>query len=286
MFHNKRADRRHSMSKHLQKLLEIMHFLRTSPDGCAWTKEQTHQSLIPSLIEESYETVETIDNGKVDDDLRDELGDILLQVAFHAQLAQERKAFTFDDVAKAIVDKLERRYPTILGNEPNTLKTPQEIDRRWQEVKAEERRKKGIDPAKLSLLDGISSALPALIRTQKFKERVTKVGWQWPNVDALLGKVDEELDELKAEVQAENPDKKKITAELGDVLLTLVDCAHWHGIDAEEALRTTVSRVEARFRHMEQALKDKGLAVMEATPEERRALWNEAKALERQKKAS
>src|SRR4051812_19321957 len=112
------------MSQPLNKLLEIMAYLRTDADGCAWTKAQTHKSLTPYLIEETYETADMIDQNKVDADLRDELGDLLLQIAFHAQIASERGAFTFDDVAQSIVDKLERRYPTILGDEPNTLKTP------------------------------------------------------------------------------------------------------------------------------------------------------------------
>src|SRR4051812_31768874 len=150
--------------KSIDRLLDIMAHLRTHPEGCAWTQEQTHKSLTPYLIEEAYETADMIDQGNYDESLRDELGDLLLQIAFHAEIARERKSFTFDDVAQAIVDKLERRYPTILGDEPNTLKTPAEIDRRWEEIKAEERKKKGVREDE-SILDEISHALPSLIRS-------------------------------------------------------------------------------------------------------------------------
>ena len=269
------------MQKHIDKLLEIMTFLRTSPDGCAWTKEQTHKSLTPYLIEEAYETVDAIDQGKTGTDLRDELGDLLLQIAFHAEIAAERGAFTFDDVAKAIADKLERRYPTILGPEANTLKTPEEIDRRWEEVKAEERKAKGLDGPNASVLDEISHGLPALVRAAKLKGRAAKAGWEWPDVGMQMDKLEEELGELRAEVEAAHPDKERIAAELGDLMFVLVDCARWHGIDAEDALRTTNNRVERRFRHLEQGLKRMGKDIRNSTLEEGRAVWDEAKRAEK-----
>ncbi len=271
------------MSQPLAKLLEIMSYLRTSPDGCAWTKEQTHKSLTPYLIEEAYETADTIDQNKVDDDLRDELGDLLLQISFHAQIAAERKAFSFDDVAQSIVSKLERRYPTILGPEANTLKTPEEIDRRWEEIKAEERKAKGVRPDS-SILDEISHGLPALIRAAKIKGRASNAGWEWPDASMQLDKVEEEIRELRAEVEAAKPDKDRIAAELGDLMFMLVDCARWHGIDAEDAMRTTNNRFERRFRHMEQGLKKTGKDFKTSTREERLALWAEAKRLEKLKK--
>lgn len=265
---------------HLAKLLEIMQYLRTSPDGCAWTKEQTHKSLTPYLIEESYETAAAIDEGKTDAELRDELGDLLLQIAFHAQIASERGAFTFDDVAKSIVDKLERRYPTILGDEPNTLKTPEEIDRRWEEIKAEERKAKGLTKDS-SILDEISHGLPSLVRAMKIKNRCAKAGYEWPNVSMQLDKVEEEIAELRAEVEAPAPDKEKIAHELGDLMFILTDCARWHGIDAEDALRTTNNRFEKRFRYVEQGIKKAGKDFHTAPREERLALWNEAKKQEK-----
>ena len=271
------------MSDHLKKLLDIISHLRTSPDGCAWTKEQTHKSLTPYVIEEAYETADTIDQGKVGNELRDELGDLLLQVVLHAQIAEERKAFTFDDVAKSIADKLVRRYPTILGDEPNTLKTPEEIDRRWEEIKAEERKAKGLI-AESSMLDEISHGLPSLIRASKMKGRAAKAGWEWPHVGMQLDKIEEEIAELRAEVEAATPDKEKIAAELGDLMFMLVDCARWHGIDAEDAMRTTNNRFEKRFRHVEQGVKKAGKDFKTMPREERIALWNEAKQLEKQNK--
>jgi len=269
---------------HINKLLEIMEYLRASPEGCAWTKEQTHQSLTPYLIEEAYETADIIDQGKVDGDLRDELGDILLQIVFHAQIAAERKAFTFDDVAKAIVDKLERRYPTILGGEDNILKTPEEIDRRWEEIKAEERLKKGAG-ADDSILDEISHGLPALLRSAKLKGRASKAGWEWPDVSMLLDKINEEVGELRQEIEAQKIDQESVAAELGDLMFLLVDFARWYGIDAEDALRTTNNRFERRFRYLEQGLKRLGKDFKTSTRDERRALWDEVKTLEKQKRA-
>jgi ATP diphosphatase len=265
--------------KQLDRLLGIMAHLRTHADGCAWSKAQTHQSLLPSLLEEAYETADIIDQGRTGADLCDELGDILLQIVFHAQIASERGAFNFDDVARAISDKLTRRYPTILGDEPNTLKTPEEIDRRWEEVKAEERRQKGAR-ADASVLDEISPALPALMRAAKIKGRASKAGWEWPDTNALLDKIVEETRELRDEIEAEKIDKGRVAAELGDLMFMIVDFARWYGVDAEDALRQTNTRFENRFRHMEQGLKKSGKDLKNSTREERRALWDEAKSLE------
>lgn len=267
----------------IDRLLDIMQYLRNHKDGCAWTQEQTHRSLSPYLIEEAYETADIIDQGHVDDHLRDELGDVLLQIVFHASIAQGRKSFDFDDVAQAIVDKLERRYPTILGDEPNTLKTPEEIDRRWEEIKAEERKKKGIKKD-ASILDEISTALPSLLRANKLKGRAAKAGWEWPDTSMLLDKIAEEVGELQDEINAKKIDKQKVSNELGDLMFMIVDFARWHGIDAEDALRETNNRFERRFRHMEQGMKKHKTTIKDAPRSLRRALWDEAKALEKKKK--
>lgn len=268
-------------SQPMTRLLEIIKYLRRSPDGCAWTKEQTHQSLTPYLIEESYETAEVIDQGQQGEILRDELGDILLQIVFHAEIADERGSFGFDDVAQAIVDKLERRYPTILGDEPNTLKTAAEIDRRWEEIKAEERLKKGIKTEDASMLDEISNALPALMRSAKLKSRASKAGWEWPDTTMLLDKIIEEANELKAEIQAEKQQNDRVAAEFGDLMFLMIDFARLHGIDAEDALRITNNRFETRFRHVEKGLKDKGLNFKNSDHKLWRSLWDEAKAIEK-----
>lgn len=268
--------------KSINRLLKIIEHLRTSPDGCAWTKEQTHKSLTPYLLEETYEAADVIDQGKHGDMLRDELGDILLQIVFHAEIAKERGAFDFDDIAKAISDKLQRRYPTILGDEPNTLKTPEEIDRRWEEIKAQERAQKGVTEND-SILDEISHALPALVRSAKLKGRAAKAGWEWPDVTMLIGKIAEEIGELQEEIEKENKDKdkEKIAAELGDLMFMLVDFGRWHGVDAEDALRITNNRFERRFRHLEQGLKKRGKEIKNASREDRLELWDEAKRLEK-----
>jgi nucleoside triphosphate diphosphatase len=266
--------------KQIDRFLEIMDYLRNDPDGCPWVKSQTHQSLLPHLLEESYETAEIIDKGKTGEELRDELGDVLLQVVFHAQIAEGRGAFNFEDVARAIADKLTRRYPTILGDEPNTLKTPEEIDRRWEEIKAEERKKKGIVQKEASILDEISPALPALVRADKLKGRASKAGWEWPDTSMLLDKIGEEVRELRDEIEAKTADKARVAAELGDLMFLIVDFARWHGVDAEDALRQTNGRFESRFRHMEAGLKKAGKDIRNSTREERRALWDEAKRLE------
>jgi len=270
-----------SAARPIDRLLEIMAHLRTHDDGCAWTKAQTHKSLAPYLIEEAYETADIVDQGKVDRELRDELGDVLLQIVFHAEIARERGSFTFDDIATAISEKLERRYPTILGSEPNTLKTPEEIDRRWEEIKAEERRQKGIEPASASAMDEISQALPALMRASKLKGRAAKTGWEWPDVSMMLDKMTEEIEELRAEINAPKPDTARISAEFGDLLFMMVNFARWHNLDAEDSLRETNNRFERRFRHMEQSLRKRGKEIRDATREERRALWNEAKEREK-----
>lgn len=266
---------------HTDRLLEIIHFLRTSTDGCAWTKQQTHTSLSPYLIEESYETVDAIDQGKTEAELCGELGDVLLQIALHAQIASERNSFTFDDVAKAIVEKLTRRYPTILGDEPNTLKTAEDIDRRWEEVKAEERRKKGVGEKTASVLDDVSPALPALLRAAKLKGRASRAGWEWPDVSMLLDKIVEETRELRAEITAQTIDATRVSEEFGDLLFMMMDFARWHGIDAEDSLRQTNSRFERRFRHMEQSLKKIGKDFHTASPDEQKSYWDEAKRLEK-----
>lgn len=267
----------------IDRLLDIMKYLRNHKDGCAWTQEQTHRSLSPYLIEEAYETADIIDQGHVDDHLRDELGDVLLQIVFHASISEGRKSFNFDDVAQAIVDKLERRYPTILGDEPNTLKTPEEIDRRWEEIKAEERKKKCVKKD-ASILDEISTALPSLLRSAKLKARAAKAGWEWPDTSMLLDKIAEEVGELQEEINAKKIDKQKVSNELGDLMFMMVDFARWHGIDAEDALRETNNRFERRFRHMEQGLKKRKTTIKDAPRTMRRALWDEAKALEKNKK--
>ena len=269
----------------IDRLLDIMRYLRRHPDGCAWTQAQTHRSLAPYLLEETYETADVIDQGRHDDLLRDELGDILLQIAFHAEIADQRGAFSFDDVARAISDKLTRRYPTILGDEPNTLKTPEEIDRRWEEIKAEERRLKGVPAKDASILDEISNALPALVRASKLKGRMAKAGWEWPDSAMQIDKIAEEVNELRVEIESDTPDIEAVKAEFGDLMFLLVDFARYHGFDAEDALRSTNNRIERRFRYMESYIKRQGYDALKDSPRDvRLAGWAEAKKREKEEK--
>jgi len=269
------------MSENLNRLLEIMEYLRSSPDGCVWTKEQTHKSLTRHLIEEAHETADAIDQEQIGDELRDELGDILLQVAFHAEIAKERGAFNFDDIAKSIADKLVRRYPTILGDEPNTLKTPEEIDRRWNEIKAEERKAKGLPEKQESILDEIPYSLPALLRSQKLKERAAKAGFDWNEESGVFDKINEELGELREELEAKTIDKEKIADEIGDLMFMMVNLARWYDIDAEDALRRTNNKFERRFKFIEQKLKEIDKSFNDTSLEEQTSFWNEAKKLEK-----
>lgn len=272
---------RHNMpERQIDRLLWILSYLRTHADGCAWTKAQTHKSIVPNLLEESYEAADAIDQGK-DNLIRDELGDVLLQIVFHAQIADERGAFDFEDVAQSICEKLIRRYPSIFGSEANTLKTPEQIAARWEEVKAEERKAKGINPETASILDDVSHALPALVRAEKLKARAAKEGWEWPDTNYQLAKIREEIEELREEIEAEKRDRDKIAAEFGDLLFMMVDFARYNGIDAEEALRITNNRFERRFRYMETGLKERKKTIRDSSRDDRISLWNEAKKKEK-----
>lgn len=259
--------------KPIDRLLEIMARLQEPETGCPWVSEQTHASLSNYVLEEAYEAADAM---SADDPraLRDELGDVLLQVVFHSQIGKKSGTFDFDDVATAICEKLVRRYPTILGAEANTLRTAEEIAARWEEVKTKERGEGK------SILDGISKALPALARAQKIKDRCATAGWEWKNAEQQIAKIAEEAREIQDEIDKDAP-KDKIAHEIGDLLFIIMDFARINGIDAEEALRTTNDRVERRFRHMEAGLKDQGKDIKNSTREERRSLWDEAKKLEK-----
>jgi tetrapyrrole methylase family protein/MazG family protein/ATP diphosphatase len=257
----------------IMRLRRIMAQLRDPQTGCAWDQEQTFDTIAPYTIEEAYEVADAIERGNLGEELRDELGDLLLQVVFHAQMAEETGRFTFDDVADAIADKLVRRHPHVFGD--GTARTPDEIKAVWDAIKAEERagRPEG-------LLDDVPVHYPPLARAQKLQKRMAKVGFDWDEAADVLAKVREELSELE-EARAAH-DRARAEAEFGDLLFALVNYARHAGIDAHEALRGTNARFAARVRHMEAALKargrqpDHGLDLAEWD-----ALWDEAKAAER-----
>ena len=257
----------------LAHLRDIAARLRAPDGGCPWDLEQTHASLRGALVEETYETLAAIDAGD-DVNLCEELGDLLLHVVMHAQMAGERGAFTFDDVAAGVAEKMVRRHPHVFGAE--TLADSAAVLGRWEEIK---RREKGDDAtaggdsdARRSLLDGVPDALPALMRAQKISVRAARVGFDWPSPAEVLAKVREEVEEVAAET-----DPARRGEEIGDLLFATVSLARWEKADAEGLLRAATDKFARRFRWVENALRARGLAWEAAPFETLDALWDEAK---------
>lgn len=253
-----------------EKLVEIMARLR-SPGGCPWDREQTHLTLRPYLIEEAHEVLDALDNGG-DDDLRTELGDLLLQVVFHAQIAAEERRFDIHDVARAINDKLVRRHPHVFGD--TRADTADEVLTNWEKIKREE---KGADGPG-SVLDGLPSSLPALLQAYRIQEKVARVNFDWDDVKEVLDKVVEEIDEVRHAM--ETGDRTKIEEEIGDLLFSLVNLSRHLNVPPEDALRRSNGKFMRRFRYIEAALELRGESLERATFEELDALWDEAKRRE------
>ena len=249
-------------------LAVVMARLRDSETGCPWDKEQTPQSLRRFAIEEAYEVVEAIDSGSPVK-LSEELGDLLLQVVFHAQLASETGAFTLSDVTRSIVEKLIRRHPHVFGTV--TVSGSDEVLTNWEQIK---RAEPGYED-RTGILDGIPPALPALMRALEVSKRVVKVGFEWPSVSEVLDKVDEEIAELRTEIAAGQTGRA--SAELGDLLFTLVNVARQLKIDPEEALRQMTGRFTKRFQFIERFAAESGRAVSELTLTEMEEVWQAAK---------
>ena len=247
------------MSEQLDRLLSIMARLR-GPSGCDWDRAQTFATIAPYTIEEAYEVADAIDRGDIDD-LRGELGDLLLQVVFHARMAEEAGHFAFADVARAIADKMEARHPHIFGE----TETPG-----WEALKETERRLSGSQGA----LDGVATALPALLRAEKLQRRAARSGFDWPDAAGSAAKVAEELNEL-----AEAPETKR-GEEAGDLLFAAVNVVRAYGVAPEDALRAANIKFERRFRAME-ALAGGLKAFAALSLDEQEALWQRGKAAER-----
>jgi MazG family protein len=259
----------------IHRLLEIMAQLRDPVAGCPWDREQTFASVAPYTIEEAYEVADAIERRDMDA-LCDELGDLLLQVVFHAEMAREAGAFGFDDVIKAIVDKLLRRHPHVFGEE--RLDSAQAQTQAWEAHKAAERAAAG-KPASASRMDAISRGQPAVRRAHKLQQRAAGVGFDWGSPVQVLGKLEEELAELVAEVRAD-ADRGHVTAELGDVLFTCINLARHLGVDAEAALQHANRKFEDRFRVMEAVAETECRPLSACPPEELERLWHTAKARE------
>jgi ATP diphosphatase len=252
----------------IERLLEIMQRLRDPRDGCPWDREQDFASIAPHTIEEAYEVADAIERADLEG-LRDELGDLLFQVAFHSQLASERGSFRFDDVVDAICDKLTRRHPHVFGGA--RIADAQEQTRAWERIKAAERR--GRD-GQAGALSGIPAALPALTRARKLGSRAADAGFDWPDGAGPRAKIDEEL----AELDRAAGDPARLEAELGDLLFSVVNLSRHLDVDPESALRRANDRFARRYGHLERALAARGLSPEAADTALLDRLWADAKA--------
>ncbi|MFL5304008.1 MAG: nucleoside triphosphate pyrophosphohydrolase [Polyangia bacterium] len=253
------------------KLVGLMQRL-LAPDGCPWDREQTLETLVPYLVEETYEVVDALASGDADDH-REELGDLLLQIVFQSELRFAEGKFGIDDVARGIVGKLVSRHPHVFGDV--VAKDADAVLANWAKLKAVEKAKKG----KHGALDGIPKSAPALLRATRAGEKAGAVGFDWPDAAGPRAKVDEELREFD-EARASG-DRAAMQSELGDLLFATVNLARKLGLDAEQALRDATDRFAGRFGHLEATLAAAGRAVSDASPEEQDRLWNEAKKNER-----
>jgi nucleoside triphosphate diphosphatase len=251
----------------IDRLLAIMAKLRDPVSGCEWDREQTFATIAPYTIEEAYEVADAIARDDLAD-LRGELGDLLLQVVFHARMAEEAGAFDFEAVARAVSDKLEARHPHIFGADTSGSAQSE----RWEAIKAKERAEQGATSA----LDGVAAALPALMRAEKLQKRAARVGFDWPDPAGAAEKVHEEMDELD---QATGDARAE---EAGDLLFAAVNLVRLHGIAPEEALRQANAKFERRFRAMEALASSQGLDFTVLDLEAQEALWQAVKASERQ----
>jgi len=256
------------MSDALNRLLSIMARLRDPERGCEWDVAQTFATIAPYTIEEAYEVADAIERGDMAA-LRDELGDLLLQVVFHSRMAEESGLFAFSDVANAISAKMEARHPHVFGD-PDGLEQPREV--RWEKLKEAERTAKGATSA----LDGVALALPALMRAEKLQKRAARVGFDWPDPEGPADKVREEMQEL-----AEAASEAERVGEAGDLLFAAVNLVRAYGIAPEDALRAANSKFERRFNGMEAIAKSEGLVFAQLSLGHQEALWQRVKATEK-----
>jgi len=268
-------------SRDISRLLDIMAQLRTPGTGCPWDLEQDFSTIAPYTIEEAYEVADAIARGDVED-LRDELGDLLLQVVYHARMAEEQNAFRFGDVVEAITRKMIRRHPHVFADADGRL-TPPGVKSAWDRIKAEEKaerasRRPQADPGHSSLLSGVKTGQPALTRATELQRKASTVGFDWNDSRAVLHKIREETDEIESAL--DRGDADQLAEETGDLLFALVNLARHVGTDPEMALRRTNAKFERRFAYIERALATRGRSLEDATLEEMDALWNEAKQKE------
>jgi ATP diphosphatase len=273
-------------SRDISRLLEIMAMLRTPVSGCPWDLEQNFSTIAPYTIEEAYEVADAIARGNLDD-LRDELGDLLLQVVFHARMAEEQNAFSFGDVVEAITRKMIRRHPHVFADKDGRL-SPSDVKGAWDRIKAEEKTERAArrppSAAHKSLLSSVKTGQPALTRAMELQRKASQVGFDWNDPRAVLHKIREEADEI--ETALDRGDADQLVEETGDLLFALVNLARHVGADPDLALRGTNAKFERRFGYIERALAAQGRSLEGATLAEMDALWNEAKRAEQSQKES
>jgi MazG family protein len=260
----------------ISRLIAIMARLRDPEGGCPWDLEQSFATIAPYTVEEAYEVADAIERGDLAD-LRDELGDLLLQVVFHSRMAEEAGEFAFGDVVKSICDKMLRRHPHVFGEA--AFDSVAEQSKAWEEIKAAERAAKA--PHRARVLDDVPAGLPGLLRAVKLTKRAARVGFDWPDVETVLDKLHEEISELQVEIAAGEKDKAR--EELGDLLFVCANLARKLEVDPEDALRAANAKFTRRFRHIEDALEARGLTPSQSNLEEMDGLWDEAKAAEKAK---
>jgi ATP diphosphatase len=262
-------------SRDIARLIEIMAALRTPGSGCPWDLEQTFRTIAPYTLEEAYEVADAIARGNLDD-LKDELGDLLLQVAYHARMAEEQGAFNFGDVVETVTAKMVRRHPHVFADADG--RTAKAVEGLWERIKTQEKAERGQAGA-TGALAGVPLALPALTRALKLQNKAGHVGFDWNDPRAVLAKIREEADEIEAEL--DDTDRSKATVEVGDLLFAVVNLARHLGADPEEVLRQTNLKFERRFSSIERALAAKGKTPKDATLVEMDTLWDLAKAAEK-----
>ena len=260
------------MTDPFHRMREIMARLRDPETGCPWDVKQDFRTIAPYTIEEAYEVADAIERGDLND-LKDELGDLLFQVYFHARMAEERNAFDVADVARAVADKLERRHPHVFGD--RNVESEEELRRHWERDKLAE------GGADSSALDGVGQALPALMRAAKLQRRASAVGFDWPEAGPVPEKIREELDELTREIEREERDQALVHEEMGDLLFACVNLARHLKVDPEAALRDANAKFERRFRAVETSARERGKAPSDCDLAELDRFWDQAKAAER-----
>ena len=258
----------------IDALLTIMSNLRDPDGGCPWDLEQNFRTIAPYTLEEAYEVADAIERGNLDD-LREELGDLLLQVAFHAQMAEEQGAFTFDDVVEGISAKMIRRHPHVFSDGP--AQTPDGVAATWDDIKQAEKEAKGAPPS--GLLDDVPVVLPSLTQAVKLQKRAAKVGFDWPSAAPVLDKIEEEIGELRVEVAAKDADKTE--EEFGDLLFVLANYARHLRVDPDAALRRANQKFRTRFASMEETAETRAVGLADLTLEQLEELWALAKTKEK-----